>query len=65
MIRFLKKSDWGDYWARDTDLTREKLKSLTLELVAKLGIQVEYSATKDHESDDSPNGFLGQDVAEL
>ena len=57
MIRFLKKSDWGDYWARDTNLTGEKLKSLTLELVPKLGIQVNYTGTKDHEGDDSPNGF--------
>ncbi len=65
MIRFLKKSDWGDYWARDTDLTRERLKSLTLELVPKLGIQVEYSATKDQKSNYSPNGCLGQDLEDL
>ena len=49
MTRFLKKSDWGDYWARDSDLTREKLKSLALDLVPKLGIQVEHPGANDHE----------------
>ncbi len=48
MSEFLKKSDWGDYWVRDTNLTREKLKNLTLELVPKLGIQVEYTDANDH-----------------
>lgn len=50
MIKYLRKSDWGDYWASDSSLDDKKLVERAEFLISKLGVQI--SEVKPGDSDD-------------
>lgn len=39
-MKYLRKSDWGNYWASDIDFDHEKLIERSLSALAKFGIQL-------------------------
>ncbi|MFQ5649622.1 MAG: hypothetical protein ACE5IY_06740 [bacterium] len=48
MVKYLKKSDWGDYWTSDAQVTPGRLVERSFDIVAKVGLHLS--------CDDRPEG---------